>query len=133
MFLDRLNDEQKVMFLDLAVYAAQTNGVIEESEKRMLMQYCKEMGVAFYDVSGLHELEAVKKCFSNASDVIKRIVVLELLGLCNIDGEFDSIESAFAEDFSKDIGVSEEDYLKLVKDIEEYTTILSIIESHIAP
>ncbi|MBP3810230.1 MAG: hypothetical protein ILA15_05805 [Clostridiales bacterium] len=131
MFLDRLNNEEKVMFLDLAVYAAQSNGIVDEAESKMLMQYCKEMGIAFYDVSSIHSMEEVKNCFSVTSEEKKRIVALELLGLCYIDGDFDSVESAFAEKFSRDIGVSDEVYKVLTRDIDEYVTILSIIEGHL--
>ena len=132
MFLDRLNDDEKVMFLDLAVYAAQTNGIVEESEKKILMQYCKEMGVAFYDVSKLHSLDEVKEFFKERNEETKRIVILEILGLCYIDGEFDSVENAFAKDFAEDIHVDENAYKVLTRDIEEYVTILSIIQGHIA-
>ena len=89
MFLDKLNDKEKEMFLDLAVYAAQANGVVEETEKNMIMQYCKEMGVAFYDISKLHTLEEIIGVFTKSSKEKKKIVVLELLGLCYADNEFD--------------------------------------------
>lgn len=131
MFLDRLNENEKVLFLDLSVYAAQCNGVVEDSEKDMLLQYCREMGIAFYDVSKLHELAEVKESFSSSDDLIKRIVVLELLGLCYADGDFDNVEKAFVSDFANSIGVSEEIYQKLNRDVEEYLTILGIIQDHI--
>ena len=89
------------------------------------------MGIAFYDVSKLHELAEVKESFSSSDDLIKRIVVLELLGLCYADGDFDNVEKAFVSDFANSIGVSEEIYQKLNRDVEEYLTILGIIQDHI--
>lgn len=131
MFLDKLNDKEKEMFLDLAVYAAQANGVVEETEKNMIMQYCKEMGVAFYDISKLHTLEEIIGVFTKSSKEKKKIVVLELLGLCYADNEFDDIEDAFVKKVSNDIGLKDEIYDILKRDINEYSIILSILSGHI--
>ena len=131
MFLDKLNDKEKEMFLDLAVYAAQANGVVEETEKNMIMQYCKEMGVAFYDISKLHTLEEIIGVFTKSSKEKKKIVVLELLGLCYADNEFDDVEEAFIKKVSSDIGVKDNIYDILKKDINEYSIILGILSGHI--
>ena len=131
MFLDRLNDKEKEMFLDLAVYTAQSNGVVEESEKNMILQYCKEMAVAFYDISKLHSLEEVIAVFAKSSKEKKKIVILELLGLCYSDDDFDEVEDAFVKKFSYDIGLKEDVYETLKKDIKEYTIILNILSNHV--
>ena len=131
MFLDRLNDKEKEMFLDLTVYTAQANGVIEDTEKNMILQYCKEMGVAFYDISKLHSLEEVIAVFSKSSKEKKRIVLLEILGLCYADGDFDTVEQAFAKKFSQDIGLKDDLFDTLSRDIKEYSIILGIITGHV--
>lgn len=131
MFLDRLNDKEKEMFLDLAVYTAQANGIIEDTEKNLILQYCKEMGVAFYDISKLHSLEEVITVFSKSSKEKKRIVVLEILGLCFADGDFDTVEQAFAKKFSEDIGLKDDLFETLSRDIKEYSIILGIITNHV--
>lgn len=131
MFLDRLNDKEKEMFLDLTIYTAQANGVVEDTEKNMILQYCKEMGVAFYDISKLHSLEEVIEVFSKSSKEKKRIVVLEILGLCFSDGDFDTVEQAFAKKFSQDIGLKDDLFDTLSRDIKEYSIILGIITGHV--
>ena len=131
MFLDRLNDKEKEMFLDLAVYAAQANGVVDDTEKSMIMQYCKEMSVAFYDVSKLHSLDEIVTVFSKSSKEKKKIIILELLGLCYADNEFDDIEDAFVKKVSNDIGLKDDVYDTLKKDINEYSIILGILSGHI--
>lgn len=131
MFLDRLNEKEKEMFLDLTVYTAQANGVVEDTEKNMILQYCKEMGVAFYDISKLHSLEEVIEVFSKSSKEKKRIVVLEILGLCFSDGDFDTVEQAFAKKFSQDIGLKDDLFDTLSRDIKEYSIILGIITGHV--
>ena len=131
MFLDRLNDKEKEMFLDLAVYTAQANGVIEETEKELILQYCKEMTVAFYDISKLHSLDEIVAVFSKTSKEKKKIVLLEILGLCYTDGDFDTVEQAFAKKIAQDIGLKDEVYDTLARDIKEYSIILGIISGHV--
>lgn len=131
MFLSRLNNKEKEMFLDLAVYTAQSNGIVEDAEKEMIMQYCREMSVSFYDITNLHSMKELVDFFSEVSKEKKRIVMLELIGLCAADGETDSIETAFTKKFANEIGLTEEIYDVLKKDIEEYTIILSIISGHV--
>lgn len=131
MFLGKLNNKEKEMFLDIAVYTAQSNGIVEDVEKELIMQYCREMGVSFYDISKLHSMQELVDFFSNVSKEKKRIVVLELVGLCYVDGCMDSIETAFTEKFSRDIGLSPEIYSMIKKDVEEYSIILGIISGHI--
>lgn len=131
MFLDRLNDKEKEMFLDLTVYTSQANGVVEDTEKNMILQYCKEMGVAFYDISKLHSLDEIIAVFSKSSKEKKRIVVLEILGLCYADGDFDTVEQAFAKKFSQDIGLKEDVFDVLSRDIKEYSIILGILTDHV--
>ncbi len=131
MFLDRLNDKEKEMFLDLTVYTAQANGIIEDTEKNLILQYCKEMGVAFYDISKRHSLEEVVAVFSKSSKEKKRIVLLEILGLCYADGDFDTVEQAFAKKFSQDIGLKDDLFDTLSRDIKEYSIILGIITGHV--
>lgn len=131
MYLGRLNNKEKEMFLELSVYASQANGVVEEAEKEMIMSYCKEMSVLFYDVSNIHSYNEVSEFFKGVSKEKKRIVLLELLGLCHCDGEVDSIEDAFSKKFANEIGIDDELYDVLSRDVEEYLTILSIINGHV--
>ncbi len=131
MFLNILEGKEKEMFLDLAVYAAKANGIVEETEKITIDQYCKEMGISFYDIDRIHELKEVVEFFSKSKKQTKRIAILELLGLCYADGDFDDIEIAFSRKFALDIGIKEKEYDLLLKDVEEYVTIISIIRDHV--
>ena len=131
MFLNTLNDEEKSMFLDMAIHSSQVNGLVEESERSMLEQYCKEMDVAPYEKSELHTVDEIKEFFSNSSDIAKRVAVLELLGLGYIDGNYDEAENSVVKDFAIGIGLSEETYNILNRDIDQYITILGIIQDHV--
>lgn len=131
MFLDRLNNKEKEMFLDLAVYAAQANGVVEEAEKEAIMGYCREMGVTFYDISKLHPYKEVTEFFSGVTKEKKRIIIFEILGLCAVDSETDDVEEAFISDLAENIGVPEDVFNSLKRDINEYLIIFQIIRGHV--
>ena len=131
MFLNRLNDKQKEMFLDLAVHASRANGVVEDAEKNMIVQYCNEMNLVQMNETNLSTMEEITACFSEADDQIKRIVVIELLGLYYADGDFDNTEKTFALVFANSIGIDQETYEQLNRDIDEYLTIVEIIQKHI--
>ena len=131
MFLNSLNSEEKAMFLDMAIHASQVNGLVEESERSMLEQYCKEMDINPCEKTELHSIDDIKAFFSNSSDISKRVAVLELLGISYIDGNYDDAENNVVKDFAVGIGLTEETYLRLNRDIEQYITILGIIQEHV--
>ncbi len=131
MFLNTLNTEEKSMFLDMAIRTSQANGLFEESELDMLKQYCKEMDIKPCKKTELHTIDEIKAFFTNSSDTTKRIVVLELLGIGYIDGNFDEAENNVVKDFAIGIGLTEEIYNKLNRDIDQYITVLGIIQEHV--
>ena len=131
MFLNTLNAEEKSMFLDMAIHASQANGLFEESELDMLEQYCKEMNIEPCKKTELHTVDEIKAFFSNSSDISKRVAVIELLGIGYIDGNYDEAENNVVKDFAIGIGLTEETYRRLNRDIEQYITILGIIQEHV--
>lgn len=131
MFLNTLSNEEKIMFLDMAIHASQVNGLVEESERSILEQYCKEMNLKPYEKTELHSVNEIISFFSSSSEVSKRVAVLELLGLGYIDGIYDETENAVVKDFAIGIGLSEETYKLLNRDIDQYITILGIIQEHV--
>lgn len=131
MFLGALNTQEKTMFLDMAAHVSKANGIIEKSEQEMIDQYCVEMGIESHDLSTIHSVDDIKEFFLNSSESTKRVITLELLGLGYMDGKFDEFENSVVRDFSIGIGLSEEVYTRLARDIEEYTALLRIIHEHV--
>ncbi len=131
MFLNTLNNEEKTMFIDMAVHVSQSNGIIEEKEQSMLDLYCNEMGINSYNRTELHSIDEIKTLFSSSSESAKRIAVFELLGLGYMDGNYDELETSIIKDFATSIGLTKETYNRLNRDIEDYTTVLGFIQNHI--
>lgn len=127
MFLNQLNNEEKEAFISLCVHAANSNGSFEVEEKQMISEYCKEMGIGFFDAGNVVSMESIVKIFKDDDISTKRIVVLELLGLMYSDGAYDDLEKKFVADFVEQINLSKVDmdtqenllnkYLELVSEM----------------
>lgn len=133
MFLSALNQEEKILFLEMAMNLAIANNVVDETEVLMLDQYCKEMEITSFDKSQIHTVEEIIDAFKGASETSKRIAVLELIGLSYSDGEFDKIEDSALRDFATGIGLAEETYEQLSSDINNYVSVANAIQEHVFP
>lgn len=107
MFLNQLTSAEKEAFISLSVHAAKANGIIEETEYKMLEEYCKEMGVAFFDIKNSIDIGRIIGVFKDAEEKHKKIVLLEIIGMLHADGKVDEQERSFAIDFAKKIGLEE--------------------------
>ena len=131
MFLNILNEDEKILFLEMALTVAAANDVLEETEVLMLEQYCKEMDIAPFEKPQIRSLDEIITAFKDSTETSKHIAVLELLGLGHSDGSFDKTEDSSIKDFALGIGLSEELYNTLSHDIDSYVTILNDIEAHV--
>ena len=85
MFLNQLSTEEKELFVSLSVYAAESNGDFADEERSMLQEYCKEMDIAFFDASEVKPMSEIISTYKNSDITVKRIVLLEILGLLYAD------------------------------------------------
>ena len=95
MFLRPLNDEQKELFLDLALAAASANDVFEDEEKALLVAYADEMSI---DVSKTSEMPVEEICrklkaISNSKELNE--ISFEIVGMMMSDNEYDDEEKDF--------------------------------------
>ena len=115
MFLRTLKSEQKPLFLGLAYQAANANGVMESSEKRLIKGFAEELGIAENDYSTL-ELEEI--C-NNLVEISSRKELIEMsfeiLGVMMGDTTYDEDEKAFMKEMNKIFGVPD-DILKEMED-----------------
>ena len=124
MFLGRLSEKEKNAFLSLSVHASNSNGVFAEEEKVMIREYCKEMEIPFFDVEKTIPLDKVVELFKESELSIKKIVLLEILGLLYSDGVVDDSEKKFVNEYAKKIGLTKEDVEKQTAAIKEYIHVL---------
>lgn len=124
MFLNQLSKEEKEKFISLSVYAAKANGEVAMEEMAMLEEYCKEMGIVFFNADSISTMDEIIEVYKNSDIVTKRIVILEMLGLLYADGNYDEKESQFATEFAINIGLNEKELAKQETLLKKYLEIM---------
>lgn len=124
MFLNQLSMEEKELFVSLSVHAAESNGDFAEEERSMLQEYCKEMNIAFFDASEVKPMSEIISTYKNSDITVKRIVLLEILGLLYADDVYDEKENKFASEFAVNIGLKEEDVIKQEELLKRYLELM---------
>lgn len=132
MFLGQLSEKEKNAFISLSVHASNSNDVFVEEEKVMIQEYCKEMEIPFFDADNAISMDEVVEVFKNSENFIKKIVLLETLGLLYSDGEFDDSEKGFINDYAMKIGLTDEDVEKQTVAIKEYLEALKKVAEAIS-
>ena len=124
MFLKELTPEEKEAFIGLCVHAASANDIVEETEFEMIEEYCREMGIAFFNINKAIDFDRVVKLFSDSEPRHKKIVFNGIVGLLNADGSYDKKEKEFALDFAYKIGLTEHDVMVHSDLMERYIRIV---------
>ncbi|MDO5361025.1 MAG: hypothetical protein Q4F03_00060 [Eubacteriales bacterium] len=98
MFLNYLERGNKKRFLDICVHAAMSDGNFVKEEKEMMAAYCREMNIPEYIPEENESLETILNDFvNNSSDVERKIVLTEILGLVKADNAYTEKEKEFME------------------------------------
>lgn len=123
MFLNSLSKKQKNLFMDLAIKAAEANGVVELAEKNMLKAYGIEMEITpFY--SSDCEIEMVlqeMKDISTESEL--KIVLFEILGILISDEDFDNSEKEFLNKVRTSFDISQEKCDEMLRLLYDYSSV----------
>lgn len=127
MLLNKLTDVEKDAFISLSIHAANANGVFAEEEKALIQDYCKEMGIAFFDPDSVISLEELKRIYADSSTDHKKIVLFELMGVVYADGNYDKEEKMFINEFAEAIGLSDNDVEVQTNLMKKYIAILGEI------
>lgn len=123
MLLNKLTLEEKEIFVSLAVRGAEANDVVTNEEYAMIEEYCKEMSISFFDEKNIKSMDGIIELYLKSSEENKRIVVMELIGLMNADGDFDNKEREFVYKFAEKIGVAKDMVERLIDMISRYLAL----------
>ena len=95
MFLNKLKEDQKSLFLDLAIKATEANGVIESSEQEMLKMFAHEMKISpkFNTNKSLDSILNGLQELSTQQEL--KIISFEILGIMFSDDKYDEKEGEF--------------------------------------
>lgn len=101
MFLRMLNSEQRVLFLDLAVVAAEANNIVEEAEKNLIEAYADEMSIEVNKTSQMSVEEICKKLKNISNSKELNVISFEIVGMIMSDNRYDSEEKAFITEMAE--------------------------------
>lgn len=91
----------------------------------MLYAYCKEMDIPPADIDKENNIESVIEVFKKSTDHVKRIVILESLGLAYSDGKLDPEEDNLMNSFANKIGIDSKTYQDILILLNKYTAVLN--------
>ncbi|MBR3636329.1 MAG: hypothetical protein IKN45_00270 [Lachnospiraceae bacterium] len=131
MFLEKLSEREKEVFLDLARATAKANGMVEDSEKEMIRRYCREMSMDEHKIYDEVTVDEAAEFLKESSSKVRNIIIVELMILCSADGEKDKEEKKFVKDLAEKIGISLETYDVLKKDVKAYHEMIHDMKKHI--
>ena len=124
MFLNQLNNEERSIFLKLAIAIIKADGKLEEKEKLFVAEYSREMGVTDYDLNeNIEPLGLAEKIGKDSTDAVKRIFLLELVALANADGEFAESEKSLILSLLQKFGLTENQLNESLKLLAEYNDV----------
>ena len=124
MFLNQLSEKEKEAFISLSVHVSNSNGIFADEEKVMIQEYSKEMEIPEYDTNEAKSIEEIINVFKSSELHIKKVIMLEVLGLVYSDGFYDAEEENFIKKFSDDIGLADEIVESLTVAIKKYSDAL---------
>ncbi len=86
MFLFDLSDEQKDLFIDLAIIAMESNGAVDDSEIAVIRGYCREMAVSYREKAKINNrAEVLSKLKDISSESELRKITIEITTLMYAD------------------------------------------------
>ena len=115
MYLNKLSEEQKNLFLDLCIHAAMANNVMADEEKELIDQYCAEMDISsprYSTETSVDDARAKLAEISSGSE--KRIIALEIAALMFADNEHDESEKVFMRELTQSLDITDDEYDKIL-------------------
>ena len=93
MLLNKLQDENKELFLRLEMLLVNIDGKYCDSERRLVEQHCREMGIQPIEYDKTVTIEKIAETINREMSVEERkIILIELITVAIIDGVYDERE-----------------------------------------
>lgn len=130
MYLNRLNSEQKELFIDLCIHASLSNNNFASEQKETINAYCTEMNITNVRYETDKTLDEILDRINEIStkDEI-RIIILEITALIISDNIYDEREKRFMESIIEKTGISKEKLDEILDCLHELTLVYKRINS----
>jgi len=97
MFLNELNKNEGIAFMQLVKGLASADNVFAKEEKNLYNDYLEELNINENEILDT-DLNSTCETLKDSSERSKNIIYFELIGLALIDGEYDEKEVEFLEE-----------------------------------
>lgn len=130
MFLNELNENESVAFVNVVSEFANVDNTFAKEEKEVLAGYLEELKLS-EDKIGSMNIEDSLKTLNASSERIKRIVYFELIGLALVDGEYEEKEVEFLDNIANQFGIARTKRIAFANYFYNFTDIykFSVVES----
>lgn len=91
MFLQVMNMEEKMKFLEFVYKIANIDGEYAEEEAEIVNSYKNELGIN--EIPETDDINGIIEYFSTKEEVLKRIIIFETIGLINADNKIEPEEA----------------------------------------
>lgn len=114
MFLNKLDNSLKNLFLEFGYIIANADGNFSTPERELLKSYCTELQIDYNldEKKSPSEEEIISKIKEISKEQERRIIIFELVGLAMTDGDYSELERNIIKNAQKEFGFSE-DFEKL--------------------
>lgn len=132
MFLERLTEREKGLFMNLANIVARADGKVVDSECISLNYYAREMETSYEPNNEINNVDIVlAELNETCNDETKRIFALELLALAFVDKEYNEAEEELMKKICGSFGIGNKDYYKLLYMVIDYVNDLTKMSNFI--
>lgn len=132
MYLNKLKSDLKEIFLDLCIYAVNSDSCFEKQEKNMLDAYCDEMHISprYEAIKSFDEVLDV--ITSSISDTEKHIILLEISALILSDGSYDCGEQQFMKQLTESLNINNIELEYVITMLNKLTDVYKEIDEYIS-
>jgi len=125
MYLNILSNKEKEDFLELAYYAMSLDGKFKEVEKKMYINFQSECQMSSYKVNKQSDISKIYVSLQKSPKKIKKIVLIELLGILLSDKEYSKEEEDFINLLGKQFDVQEYQLARMQRWVEAFNDLIS--------
>lgn len=124
MYLDLLNKDEQQNFLELARYSMGVNGEQKKEEEEILLGYKFECQLVEYKANRQDEIEKIITTLSASTKKVKKIILIEILGIFKADGEICNKEIEFLNKLSQEFNIEEYEVKRIKRWVEAMNDIV---------
>lgn len=130
MFLNELNENESIAFVNLVSEFANVDNTFAKEEKEVLKGYLEELKLDESSIGKINSTESIKT-LNESTQRVKNIVYFELIGLALVDGEYEENEVNFLDNIANEFGISRTKRISIANYFYNFTEVykFSVVES----